>query len=134
MATADANSFTDASNNADELKPAPSCYVVILFGRGAGQYRLVTSVRGKTLSVSPAWDTVPDSTSRYTLLRAAVGNRIIGNKVVDVELGSIMLYGACLGNEVRGNTVVGSRTCGIVCGSLPAGCSQRHVACACLLR
>lgn len=117
VAAADRNSFTDASNEAEELKPAPTCYVVILSGRGAGQYRLVKSVQGKTLSISPAWDVIPDETSRYCLLRAAVKNKIIGNKVAGVHLASIMLWGACLDNEVRGN-IVDSPSNGIHCGSL----------------
>lgn len=118
VATADKHSFTDAFNEAEELKLAPSCYVVILSGKGAGQYRRVNSVKDKKLFISPLWDVVPDKTSRYCLLRAAVANKIIGNKVVDVELASIMLFGACLGNEVRDNTVVRSRSSGIQCGSL----------------
>ncbi len=118
VATADANSFTDASHDAEELLPAPSCYVVILSGRGAGQYRLVQSVADKKLSISPAWDVIPDRTSRYCLLRAAVNNKIINNKVVNAKLGSIMLWGACLNNEVRGNIVVNSPSSGIQCSSL----------------
>lgn len=118
VATADSTSFTDAFHNASELSIAPSCYVVVLDGRGAGQYRLVTSVRGKTLSVSPAWDTIPDKTSRYNLLRAAVNNRINGNKVVNAQLGSIMLWGACLDNEVIDNIVLRSPSTGIQCSSL----------------
>ena len=111
-------SFTDATNAEEELRLAPSCYVAILEGRGAGQYRLVESVAGKKLSVSPPWSVIPDKTSRYTLLRAAVGNQVTANRLTDVQLASIMLYGACLGNLVSGNMVTRSHSCGIQCGSL----------------
>lgn len=119
MVTAsDADSFTDTTTPAEDLALAPSCHVVILEGRGAGQYRRVESVEGGRLRVTPPWRVLPDTTSRYCLLRAAVANQIIGNRVSDVGLTSIYLHGASLANLVSGNTVTGARGDGIGIASL----------------
>ena len=37
--------------------------VVVVSGRGTGQFRRVTALDGNTLTVSPAWSVVPDTTS-----------------------------------------------------------------------
>ena len=122
VARADKTSFTDATNGQEEswnsLRFAPTCCVVIVDGRGEGQYRVVESVEGQRLTVSPEWDVIPSKDSTYCLLRAAVNNRIVNNKVDNVHLASIMLWGACLNNEVRGNTVTRAHTRGVAVCSL----------------
>lgn len=104
VTSADATSFTDAQGDAELLKLAPTCCAIITQGRGAGQYRRVDSVQGTKLSVSPEWGVIPDSTSQYCLLRAGVGNQIIGNRS-QAGMTGIFLYGACLGNLVSDNIV-----------------------------
>src|SRR5207245_2649461 len=40
-------------------------------GTGAGQTRTVTSNTANTLTVSPAWTTIPDGTSKYAILNTS---------------------------------------------------------------
>ena len=122
-AEADATSLTDAFANEPDLALAPSCYVVLLKGRGAGQHRRVESVTGRELAVSPPWRIVPDKTTHYCLIRAAVGNQIIGNRVSEVQLAGIMLWGACLDTLVSDNVITRSHLHGIaVCSLRPNIC------------
>ena len=65
--------FTAATlTDGNRTQPWPanmtSCAVVVVSGTGAGQSRPISSVAGNTLNLGgPAWGTVPDSTSYYTI-------------------------------------------------------------------
>ena len=59
---------TGASSNSDAYKDR---LVKIVSGTGAGQVRLITAYNGSTkvATVDTAWDTIPDNTSQYKVVR-----------------------------------------------------------------
>lgn len=54
---------------------------VILQGRGAGQFRRVMAVKGTTVTVSPAWSVLPDSTSLIGLGPAQTRTVVYRNRL-----------------------------------------------------
>lgn len=48
------------------------CWVSITGGTGVGQARAITNNTATQLTITPAWDTVPDATSTYAIIRAEV--------------------------------------------------------------
>ena len=69
-------SLTDNSKNFPTALNAPNVpsgmWVKIIGGTGAGQVRRVTSNTPQTLTVVPAWTTVPDTSSAYVLFTSEV--------------------------------------------------------------
>jgi hypothetical protein len=65
--------------------------VQILEGRGAGQYRLVTSNNGREWQVDQPWLITPDTSSRISITPFRGRNLFIGNTFVDG--GTVQLYG-----------------------------------------
>lgn len=75
---ADADSLTDATQSwlADEHAES---YVLIIEGRGFGQYRRVLSNTPTQLRLDRPWSVQPDETSRYLLARMHVENVFYAN-------------------------------------------------------
>lgn len=96
--------------------------VMILDGRGAGQYRLVTRHVGRRWEVDRPWLVPPDSTSRISIAPFRGRNLFIGNMFEDG--GAFQLYGAALDSVVAGNQ--GARMDGfLVWGLNPHGWGQQ---------
>lgn len=68
VSSATATTLTDSAQSwgADEYKGGT---VRILSGTGAGQVRTITANTATTLTVTPAWTTTPDTTSRFQIDR-----------------------------------------------------------------
>ena len=77
--------------------------VLILEGRGAGQWRRVTSNRGRVWGVDRAFDVEPDATSLVQIAPTRAHILLVGN-TYNTAL-TVQLYGMCLGAVVRGNTL-----------------------------
>jgi len=92
--------------------------VMILDGRGAGQYRFVTANEGRAWEVDRPWVVEPDATSRISIAPFRGRDLFIGNTFEDG--GPFQLYGAALETIVAGNK--GSRMDGfLVIGLNPHG-------------
>ncbi|GGH56563.1 hypothetical protein HNQ91_000030 [Filimonas zeae] len=63
----------------------------ILSGRGTGQYRNVTEIKGKTISIDSAWKVIPDSNSIVSIGKFQGKSLFIGNQFYDAGT-SIQLY------------------------------------------
>jgi len=66
--------------------------VAIVGGRGAGQVRRVVSYRNSTLVVEPAWDMVPDASSRYATFVWGLEKALIQGNVLSQNARGIWLY------------------------------------------
>ena len=93
VTSADSTHLTDATKKwgTDIWKGA---IVEITAGTGAGQIRKVTANTADTLTVDPAWDTVPDTTSKYAI-------RIPMRNVNIAEWGGASLTGADITKNVQ---------------------------------
>jgi hypothetical protein len=92
--------------------------VMILDGRGAGQYRFVTANEGRVWEVDRPWVVEPDATSRISIAPFRGRDLFIGNTFEDG--GPFQLYGAALETIVAENK--GSRMDGfLVLGLNPHG-------------
>jgi len=83
-----------AVNEAEGVLPA---YVRIARGTGVGQSRPIVSNTSDTLSVSPAWDKTPDSTSEYVIYHTYIWQELTstGLSVVTGEpavLGNVVYF------------------------------------------
>ncbi len=79
VAGADATSLTVTGAPFENQKLANE-FVLILDGRGLGQYRRMTGNTADTLSVAPAWDVVPDASTLAMVGRAYVETLWIDNE------------------------------------------------------
>ncbi|HEU5078469.1 MAG TPA: glycosyl hydrolase family 28-related protein [Opitutaceae bacterium] len=97
-------------------KVVPGLAAVIIRGKGLGQIRRVTSVNATTgqITVSPAWNVIPDTTSRIAL-QSALAHAVIHGNAIDGKKANVdstkstaqagaMLQG-CLDITVAGNTI-----------------------------
>jgi hypothetical protein len=79
VARADRSSLTVAGTPF-EGKKLLNEYVLILDGRGLGQYRRVTTNAASSLTVEPAWEVTPDATTYITVGKAYVETLWIDNE------------------------------------------------------
>jgi polygalacturonase len=87
--------------------------LVIIAGRGAGQYRRIVSVNGATATLDAAWTVTPDKTSRFALAattsRAAIyDNTFEGRESYhrhDSNSTAVLLYGNVYDTVVDSNTI-----------------------------
>jgi len=82
--------------------------VMILEGKGVGQYRIVTAHQGRDWEVDRAWTVLPDATSRISIVPYRGRNLFIGNDCEDG--GPFQLYGSaheCIVAENRGRRMDG---------------------------
>jgi hypothetical protein len=85
----------------DDLR-GHSHYVLIGYGRGLGQYREVVSNTENTLTVSPAWDVVPDQTTYAMVAPMFVESLWIDNTEEHTANWS-GFWGCNVGHVVRGH-------------------------------
>ena len=78
VAGADATSLTVTGAPFEDQKLANE-FVLVLDGRGLGQYRRVTANTTNTLTVAPAWDVVPDASTLAMVGKAYVETLWIDN-------------------------------------------------------
>ncbi|WP_269523308.1 glycosyl hydrolase family 28-related protein [Coraliomargarita parva] len=92
LTSATSTTISDTSESwiTDELSDA-GAYAVIISGPGAGQWRQISSNTSDTITVSPAWEVTPTSTSAYTITRLDTNWLIAGNTFNDCKR-TIMLY------------------------------------------
>lgn len=81
--------------------------VMIVHGKGLGQYRRVKNIDtvSRTISIESNWDIVPDSTSRFTLLDANDNITYYKNTIIDNPKG-IWLFGNSIDCVVADNTSI----------------------------
>ncbi len=91
------NTLTTSGNSWGNL--SADAIVVIISGKGAGQWRRITARYVDTLQVDRNWDLNPDTTSRYSITDWSASNWLIrGNTAVNNRAG-IELY-AATGNNL----------------------------------
>ena len=78
-------------------------YAYILSGRGAGQYREVEDNTSDAVVLDHPWAVVPDKTSQVAVMRAAVENFYIANRVFNTRGAMQFFYGAAFDNVIAGN-------------------------------
>jgi hypothetical protein len=103
--TATANTVTFSGLVLNSATGTTGWTAVIVNGKGLGQHRLITSYDGaKTITVSPAWNVPPDSTSTVLVARAAdrwtvYHNDMEGNpslyETMSTSMSGIQPYGGC---------------------------------------
>ncbi|WP_181592486.1 glycosyl hydrolase family 28-related protein [Paenibacillus sp. YN15] len=79
--------------------------VIIVDGTGLGQYRNVEFAGGTTYALEQAWDVIPDSTSKFSLIAPNDNVTIYRNQTIDGQRG-IWLYGNVLDAAVADNKLV----------------------------
>ncbi len=79
--------------------------VILVSGKGEGQYRKVVSNTSDTLTVDKAWDIIPDKTTKYVIVKAIKNNLISDNYIEDTGRQGILIYGPSLNNTMTGNTI-----------------------------
>ena len=79
--------------------------VLLVAGKGAGQWRKIASSTADTLTVDKDWTVQPDATTMFTVVKAIKGNVISGNIVEDTGRMGIELYGPSVDNIIEGNII-----------------------------
>ncbi|MBO9610112.1 MAG: right-handed parallel beta-helix repeat-containing protein, partial [Paenibacillaceae bacterium] len=102
VADADAGSVTveGVSWSPDQMK---DLYVLIVEGKGLGQYRKVTANDGHTLYLDRDWTVAPDYTSKATVTRFFVKNIVFRNTAQHNKGNNFMVWGDGIGNIMDGN-------------------------------
>lgn len=80
--------------------------VVIIDGKGKGQYRFITSNNADTITVDKLWDVVPDTTSVFLVEKIARDVIIVGNKIERCER-AILPWGHCHNFIIADNIISG---------------------------
>lgn len=85
-------------------KASGDWYIVIIGGRGTGQYRKITAAdeSTKTVSVDKAWDVVPDATSEFSVVMP-LKNITFYNNYAENCRWAMLLYGPTLDCVVADN-------------------------------
>jgi hypothetical protein len=99
-ATFAANTFATGNT----MQDASGTYIFVLGGTGAGQVRRVASNTGSTLTLSQAWDVVPDATSAVVVTLAHVRQAYVGNTVRGCPK-YVGMYGSAFTVIVADNTI-----------------------------
>jgi hypothetical protein len=73
------------SNTTLPYYPNPGKRVIILNGKGKGQIRNITNYTSPSITVSPAWSVIPDTSSVYGF----ISNSSVVNQTVVLTLGSV---------------------------------------------
>jgi hypothetical protein len=89
----------DAGWKPDEQKGRT---VLIIKGRGLGQYRLVTGNDATTLALDRAWDVAPDETSYVAVGEFFQENLLLDNSDLDGDA-AVQFWGSCLANVLAGH-------------------------------
>ncbi len=111
VGSAGATTLTDSSHLIDadafDEGSVPENYgVAIVAGKGAGQTRRVTGQSGSTLTVSPAWEVVPDGSSRYASFVWGLEKALIkGNRFAQNPRGIWLYHTAVRDVDVIGNDI-----------------------------
>ncbi|MDF2836359.1 MAG: hypothetical protein K0Q63_1999, partial [Paenibacillus sp.] len=79
----------------------------IIDGTGLGQLRKVTGISGNTITVDRAWDKMPDSTSKWTLITPNEHTTAYNNTITDNDKG-IWLFGNAYDSVVADNRFLDS--------------------------
>ena len=87
--------------------------LVIVGGRGAGQYRHITKLMGRTMLIDTPWNVVPDKTSRFALAATASRIAIYNNRFDgrasysqhDSDSTAVLLYGNVYDAVVDHNSI-----------------------------
>ena len=83
-------------------------HVAVVYGRGARQMREITANTSNTLTVSPAWDVVPEKGSRYTVIIVSYRNLVKGN-ILSQHPQGIMYYDVSMRDiDIVDNTLIDS--------------------------
>lgn len=78
-------------------------YVLIVEGKGLGQYRKVTANDANTLYLDRDWTVAPDYTSKATVTRFFVKNIVAHNTAEHNKGNNFMVWGDGIGNMMDGN-------------------------------
>jgi parallel beta-helix repeat protein len=78
-------------------------YCYVLSGRGAGQYREVLNNGRDSIEVDEPWTVKPDETSTVALIKSAVANYVVSNRVSDTRGDVQLLYLSGFDNVIAGN-------------------------------
>ena len=83
--------------------------VLVVGGKGVGQYRRVTRAEGRRIEVDRPWDVPPDSSSQLTVTIYQGDYLLLNNRATDI--GVVQFYGTSLNHICAGNVSV--RTAGL---------------------
>ncbi|WP_217592882.1 S-layer homology domain-containing protein [Cohnella sp. GbtcB17] len=86
--------------NANVLKDE---YVLVVEGKGLGQFRTITANTGDTITVDKDWTIVPDTTSRLAVSRFFYKNIVADNTAANNKGNDMRMYGQAVGNIFDGN-------------------------------
>ncbi|MDG0810503.1 right-handed parallel beta-helix repeat-containing protein [Cohnella rhizosphaerae] len=98
--TPESLTFANVSWTANQMK---ELYVLVVDGRGLGQYRKVTGSSGGTIYVDKPWDVTPDYRSKAVVARFHTLNLVVGNHAYLNKGNNFVLWGNVLDNIVDGN-------------------------------
>jgi|GEM_PF-2712555 len=102
VASADATSIQVSGVNwqPDQMR---NMHVVVVEGKGLGQYGKVIGNSADTLYLDKGWIVHPDATSKITMTRFSVKNIVYHNTEQNSKRHSFMLWGTSIGNILDGN-------------------------------
>ncbi len=78
-------------------------YVLVVEGKGLGQYRRITGNTADTVTVDRGWTIVPDTTSRVAISRFFYKNIVTDNTASNNKGNDMRMYGQALGNIFDNN-------------------------------
>ncbi|WP_284645746.1 S-layer homology domain-containing protein [Paenibacillus silviterrae] len=91
-------------------------YVLVVEGKGLGQFRKITGNTSDTITVEKGWTIVPDTTSRVAISRFFYRNIVTDNTASNNKGNDMRMYGQVVGNIFDNNRSVlgnsGSPTAG----------------------
>ena len=93
---------TQAQINTRPWNTAQGTFVLILDGRGLGQYREVASFTGNTLTLAQPWEITPDSSTYFCIGKSSVETLWIDN-TEEHTANWTGLWGNCWGNVIDGH-------------------------------
>jgi hypothetical protein len=98
----------DYKGGVNVLLPTTCNAVAIISGRGCGQWRYIVKNSETTVYVNKPWDVIPDSTSRFTVIKWSAEDWLIKDNILNDNHQGIMLYCGGMDVAIVGNILTNS--------------------------
>lgn len=109
VVSADATSVTGGSKTWNYIPKSAynlGSRIAILSGKGAGQWRQITSLSGNTFKISAAWDVIPAAGDNFTIFVPSMENALLRNNTMSNNTHGILLFASAFYNvSVLNNTL-----------------------------
>ena len=111
VTAATSTSLTDSKKQWGEFNPlilGSSRAVAIVNGKGTGQWRSITALKGGTITIDRPWDVVPEPGCQYAFMTWSAEDWLVKDNILKDNHQGIMFYCGCNDVAIEGNKLTNS--------------------------